>query len=463
MSTSADSDPATAPHQGAHVVLDGTSVDPAPIGNWRTHVLLATNPVLSPPDAVRVQSIDASRHLLHVGGWMGALRVTTPEGAWTVRITDPKLDDATWSRLLNDLSQAVAALPLAELVDGAGVERTNDHPTPFVQRLVLRAYASQVIRALDAIAHRPHETLEVTDVWTTPDRATVATPGAVAAVMQRGAFVTTGPVAERLGGFAPAVWRDVRKQTNSDTPENRFARHASEAVLEVSRRFPDDDVLTDLASHARFALTRPPIRDAGPYRRFPASSRVLRERHGYRELRDAYFALRGSGRVRWDGLESAIRGGLRNTEVLYQYWCFLALQRHLGVERPELPTRRTPSAIHIELAEGVPSGVDTPRGFLWHERSFGPPRGTYAIPLRPDFSLAREDGGWDLFDAKFRLDDADEAKHDDLAKMHAYRDAIRGCHAAWVLYPGTKPETHPATPNEPPEDPSGIGVIPMRP
>lgn len=75
--------------------------------------------------------------------------------------------------MLNDLCHAVACVPLTEPVDGAGVERTDDHPTPFAQRLVLCACARQVIQTLDAIAHRPHETLEVTDVYTTPDRATV--------------------------------------------------------------------------------------------------------------------------------------------------------------------------------------------------------------------------------------------------------------------------------------------------
>ncbi len=55
------------------------------------------------------------------------------------------------------------------------------------------------------------------------------------------------------------------------------------------------------------------------------------------------------------------------------------------------------------------------------------------------------------FDAKYRLDlkqtladEPDEAdtgsggsKREDLLKMHAYRDAIRGSAAAYVLFPGS--------------------------
>jgi hypothetical protein len=56
--------------------------------------------------------------------------------------------------------------------------------------------------------------------------------------------------------------------------------------------------------------------------------------------------------------------------VLYQAWCFLALQRHLGVDRPTLPAATTRSRLHIELAEGTAAAVVTPSGWLWHERSF---------------------------------------------------------------------------------------------
>jgi len=444
-------------------VLDGAVEGPHLISTWRTYVIQARDPVISPSGAVRLETIGEDTHLLTTGGWMGDLRVASSGGSYSLRVLDSKLDEAGWRRLLDDLSKATAALPLAELVDGVGLGPSVDTPTPFIRRLVLRAYADRVVTAWDAIARRPHEALDAADEWTTPDRATVATPGAVLAVMQRGMFTASGPVADRLGGFAPAAWRESIRQTTSDTPENRFARHATEVVLDIALGFPDDDVLRTVAEQARFHLTRPPLRDAGQFRRFPAASRVMRERFGYRELRDAYFALMGSAKVRWEGLENAVRGGLRNTEVLYQYWCFLALQRLLGSAEPSLPTRRTSDGLHVELSVGLPSAVRTPRGFLWHERQFVPPRGTYSVPLRPDFSLAREDGKWDLFDAKFRLDPASQAKHEDIVKMHAYRDAIHGCHAAWVLYPGSTSEVHSIQPREPDDDPSGVGVIALRP
>lgn len=448
---------------------DGTDGTSSPAALARSATTWSKIPVRSmvltvaPTDAVTIERVTRDVHLIHTGGWMGDLRILTDDGWSTIHIRDPKLTDAMWNRLLDDLSVTVAALPLAELVDGAGVETTTGTSTAFVQRLIARAYADTVSRAIDAIEHRPHERLNVHDMWVTPDRATVASPGAIAAVLERGAITRAGPLARALGGVAPTAWRDVERTIETDTPENRFARHALEHLLTITRRFPDDDRLSALARTIGVALRRRPLRDAGPYHRYPATSRVLQRRYGYRELRDVHFALLGGARVRWDGVATAVRGGLRNTELLYQYWCFVALQRHLGNERPTLPHRRTPSALHIELAEGQPSAIDTPAGRLWHERSFDPPHGTYAVPLRPDFALARLDGGWSVFDAKFRIDHQGDAKHPDLTKMHAYRDAIRGCHAATVLYPGERPESFPATPDQPSNDPSGIGVLPMRP
>ena len=441
----------------------GSIVDYDALRTWRTYILETSTVDVVPTGAVRLERVSDDLHQLTTGGWMGSLTMLADGESHVLRIADPKLDDPAWARLLDDLAAAVGVLPLAELVDGTSAEHVPGPATRFIQALVTRAWRQRLQAAIETILRRPHETLESESVWTTPDRARTATPAAVVAVMQRGAFGRGDAMATRLGGVAPVTWLDTRRRTTSDTPENRFVRHALERVLEIARWFPDDRELAALGLTARHALTRPPLRGAARFDRFPSSSRALRKRPGYREMRDFYLALLGAVRVRWDGLDSVIRSGLRNTEVLYQYWCFVALQRHLGVERPTLPTRRTRNQLHIELAEGLEAAVDTPAGRLWHERTFRRPRESYAIELRPDFSLQRPDGRWELFDAKFRIDDGLEAKHADLAKMHAYRDAITRCHASTVLYPGDHAETHRADPDDTDPHPSGIGVIPLRP
>lgn len=287
----------------------GQLVDADTLTTWRSYTLRTSMLSLSPRDAVRSQRITDDTYLLSTGGWMGELKIRVDEGAFTLRISDPKFSNQAWGRLLDDLADAVAALPLAEHVDGSAVQAVPGPATRFVQRLVLRAYAQQILSAVQAIARRPHEALENEPEWTTPDRATTATPAALAAALQRGDFITSGAVAARLDGAAPAAWLDQRQRRHADTPENRFARHALEVMLELTRWFPHDEVLAPLTMEIRSALTRPPFRDAGPYRRLPRSSRVLQRRFGYRELRDAFLALARAARIRWDGLDAAIRGG----------------------------------------------------------------------------------------------------------------------------------------------------------
>lgn len=447
-----------------NVRLNGELVAFDELQTWRTYHLEAPDLTVHPADAVRTQRVAESVFTLDVGGWMGVLEVQAGGSRHVLRITDPKFGNDAWNRLFDDLAHAVTALPLAELVDGSTLSRSTSPPTPFVRRLVLRAYAEQIEAAIEAIQRRPHEELFTQEDWVTPDRVTTVTPGGFAAVLARGAFTRVGRVASRLGGFAPTIWRDVRRAVRTDTPENRFARHAIETIHDAARAFSDDAVLRKLGAVARDALSRPPLRDAGPFRRLPRASRVLDRRFGYRELRDAYFALLGSARVRWDGLEDAVRGGLRNVEVLYQYWCFLALQRHLGASQPRLPTTRSTTGLHIDLAQGWASAVPTPAGRLWHERTFQRPDGTYSISLRPDFVLARSDRRLEIFDAKYRIDvRSGDAKNEDLAKMHAYRDAIRDCHAATVLYPGLAAESYPTDDHRPPHAPSGVFVVPLKP
>ena len=77
---------------------------------------------------------------------------------------------------------------------------------------------------------------------------------------------------------------------------------------------------------------------------------------------------------------------------------------------------------------------------------------SYSVTLRPDLVLQLKDEIY-IFDAKFKLERLDidilesndeengtpsgtTFKKADLYKMHTYRDAIRGCRGAYVLYPG---------------------------
>jgi predicted component of viral defense system (DUF524 family) len=109
-----------------------------------------------------------------------------------------------------------------------------------------------------------------------------------------------------------------------------------------------------------------------------------------------------------------------------------------------------------------------------------PPYRSASLWLRPDIILDIErDGQRELhaFDAKLRIhgvapsgegehgdDEADPLsfKNDDIAKMHAYRDALPAVRSSRVLYPGEKVAWFPALPREA-VDVDGVGAIPLVP
>lgn len=168
-----------------------------------------------------------------------------------------------------------------------------------MQRLVLSTYAVRVIRALDTVMHRPHKALDTFDEWSAPDRATAATPSGVVSVMQRSLFTTSGPVAERLSGFAPSDWRELLWRVSTDNPEKSFARRATEVIMDVASDYPGADAPGLLARTLR--------RDGGPLRREVPSgfrprseARGIVKMHGYWDAMPPGYCIQGatSGRIR---------------------------------------------------------------------------------------------------------------------------------------------------------------------
>jgi predicted component of viral defense system (DUF524 family) len=139
---------------------------------------------------------------------------------------------------------------------------------------------------------------------------------------------------------------------------------------------------------------------------------------------------------------------LRNIADLYEFWVWFEL-----IDRLREVTGAEPTYLPVLDDFGRPGWRSRARfgayGTLHYNRSFP---GYSGIWLRPDYVWERPDGSLIVMDAKFRMHkpiglvaeedgetsnlDNPRAKADDLEKMHAYRDAIRGVKAALVLYPG---------------------------
>lgn len=222
-----------------------------------------------------------------------------------------------------------------------------------------------------------------------------------------------------------------------DTPENRAVASLLRTVSAALTEPPPPASLVEALQDAMALADRIGLRG------LPASvtaSTLAESRHaGYRELAAARRWLEGLA-VATDPYDPAVHLALDDSALLYERWCAREVSRALGLDATVAP------------GEGADCVLGGRRVRLWSQpgRAAAP---SYGLAYRPD--LVVEEGGARLvFDAKFRADVAGSVE-----KMHAYRDAIAGCVAAWALMPCADDEAvdHPAA------DGGGVGVVALRP
>ena len=314
-------------------------------------------------------------------------------------------------------------------------------------------------------------------------------------------------IAHSLRGHAPTRLLDTRAYICYDTPENRFVAHLlrtlEQELHDLERAFRQDaeehparaeqaeSLIKDCRCWARQVAQMERaafLAEVGPMTVFPASSQVLQQREGYRELRDAYLQLLLSPRVRWEALEELLQVPSKDLATLYEYWCFFALADALARATGSSPDWRNlvrweGDRWEIWLQQGQEATLYIGPATLWYNREFR--RDSYSLPLRPDYTVQAGGRRW-LFDAKYRLEwkdveaaleeekpieDDREAtfKRVDLYKMHTYRDAIQGTAAVFILYPGTvfrafgTDRKQYENPTKLPSNFEGVGAIPLLP
>lgn len=247
----------------------------------------------------------------------------------------------------------------------------------------------------------------------------------------------------------------------------------------------------------------------------PFGSPVLQRKEGYREIFQAWLKFDMAARLVWHGGDDVYGAGQRDIATLYEYWVFFKLlslvAEYFRFTTPlsETLIEETDDGFGVKLKSGEQLAFDATydagarrlRVQFGYNRTFRSNArhdvvGSWTERMRPDYTLslwpcgpegqlsAEEAERQDLmvhvhFDAKYRIDDLQEIfgkenelspeesgvqsegkyKRDDLLKMHAYRDAIRRTHGAYVLYPGDAQKGW----EEYREILPGLGAFPLRP
>jgi len=435
-----------------------------------------------------------------------------------VEVYSRKLDyEADYRRLLDELADWLVALAFSVCTPTTlptAVE-APERGSLYLTYLVLRRLMARdrVPAAFERVHMEPHrrlvrESRQVDFALARQVDARTLADLVACTDMARGGGAVSPPVTRLLRGYVPTYLTDTRPRTDFDTPENRFVAYLLWALGyqlgNLEHAFQRDaaehaaraDLARSLAGDCRRwtrevgAMERASfLEEVGPMAVFPAASHVLRQREGYRELRDVYLWLLLSPRVRWQGLEELLEIPSRDVPTLYEYWCFFALADALARVTGAHPdwqgmVRWKHSRWEIGLQPGQGSALRIGPARLWYNRGFNCPN-SYSLPLCPDYTVEVDGRRW-LFDAKYRLEWQDietalekeepaetdrEAtfKRADLYKMHTYRDAIRGAEAVFVLYPGTGFRAFGADgrrcgdPADLPAGFAGVGAVPLRP
>lgn len=404
------------------------------------------------------------------------------------------------TRISREAAELVQATFAPSELSAFGPQPGDDAETLYQRFIFIEALiaSDEVQAALSQINRNPHVNYiehhrEVDPSQSVRASSSLAREMAKAGPRQR--------VARPIAGLdvLPLRIDEVTTAVSTDTVPNRFVRYVLERWGSVVGELRDAlsapsaahhrgrDQATAVLDELDRALSLSPLVDAGRLDSFPSSNQVLQGRAGYSELLEAFLLAEAASIVSWDDGSRVFSGGQRNVAELYEYWVFLELVRIIGVipgcsvTRREL-VRKSRDGVSLELrrsGSAVVTATCHRRGRdltlrLYFNRSFssGTEPRSWTVKLRPDCSVIVQSNSPGFaprsihFDAKYRFDGPDswssaEAEgesgdagadagdgaarqrrgemplNSDLAKMHAYRDAIIGTAGAYVAYPGS--------------------------
>jgi len=381
-----------------------------------------------------------------------------PEFEFDVEVFPTKLDyKSDYDEILADVQETLAGLAFEYLRATWRGAKAVDAPAPTqIEWLtLLRSVVEEFEQALRHISSRPVRGLR---------RAAVVRRAAqvhhvdssIRSFLRRQAqrssaseIVAGVPIPERI--------TERRVQPTLDTPEHRWLasqvdriRRRLAELLEIERkhheRRPSERgvrILTELGrleSRASQWSQLEPLQSATDLPPPGFASLQLLTAPGYREAYRACMTLSLGLRVEGGPLQLSVK----DLNLLYEYWCYLALLRIVAEETkapmdPRVLLEVRAQGLSVLLRQGSESKMPflLPNGRRLTVRYNPAMEKGSLVPQRPDLLLTLEHPDWPavhlVLDAKYRLDASPEylaryassgPPEDALNAMHRYRDAI---------------------------------------
>ena len=382
----------------------------------------------------------------------------SPEFEFDVEVFPTKLDyKSDYDEILAEVSDTLTGLAFEYLrATWRGADSVDaPAPTSIEWLKLLRNVVDEFERALRFIASRPVRGLQRTEVARRSEQVHRVDSG-IGSFLRRQA--QRGLAAEVVDGLpVPARISERRAEPTLDTPEHRWLaaqvdrirRRLAELVAVERKRLEEGGsersarIVSELEAFEvrsnRWCRLEP--LDAATDQPPPGfASLQLLTAPGYREAYRACMTL--SLGLRLDG--GPLQLSVKDLNLLYEYWCYLALLRLVAEEtKTPIDPRRLlevrNQGLSVLLRQGSESKMPfrLPNGRRITVRYNPAMQKGSLVPQRPDLLLTLEHPDWPavhlVLDAKYRLDTSLEyaarygsagPPEDALNAMHRYRDAI---------------------------------------
>lgn len=411
-------------------------------------------------EARRVRE-DSEHHLLNFGNNVGFvdLFVASNSGAAKLRLEvfSRKADYRTdYVQMRSEVSSMLRNLAMAANAKTYGMAApARDHyPTLVEWFSLLKSHFGEFIKLTSAIAKKPHSGLAIKAVLKDTERARRVSRQAIGRALRRD---NGGAAVPSLGIALPRRIQESVASITFDTPENRYYKALISATYRNIRALSkvdesgDEDadryserkffdsirpVLKSMERQLETASKAPFLGQVKDVMLVQPQSMVFHKHPLYSKFDKLCRLLNG-------GLSFAgetIPIGVKDTSLLYEYWCFLKIVALLRV-RFDLVNQSVVKVSRLRTTVALSKGkssamkfVHKPTGkplFLVYNRLFSR---LPTIAQKPDNVIQfASDTQFYIFDAKYRIQfDRDYMAQyggpgpttDDVNTMHRYRDAI---------------------------------------
>jgi predicted component of viral defense system (DUF524 family) len=250
-----------------------------------------------------------------------------------------------------------------------------------------------------------------------------------------------------------------------DNIENQFIKYVLEFIIQLLENY-DSKILSPKLNVLKFEIaeclricynikSNPVFKTISKLKRFPSKSNTLQAKYPYREIFHLYMMLFLEVEIEDNNMASSLSLPMKDLPQLYEYWCFLTFVEILNKEfgNSNLLINQFIKYNSQNLCyticpthEALVYDIDASKKIkLFYQKSYSAEKlifdgRSYSHSLDPDLSLELFSDEKLVaiihFDSKYKLDNLNDFKNEDIDKMHTYKDAILGTIGAYVLYPG---------------------------